>query len=296
MTTLSTSPHTLHKAFGLVITAYLLALGAAVFTWLLCGALNPLLSFFIADVAATLVIYLFGRMFRNASFYDPYWSVAPPVIALFWFFKGVNGGAIGLSQPIVLVLVLLWGLRLTFNWARSWRGLQHEDWRYRDMREKSPRLFWLIDLVGIELMPTVLVFAGCLSLYPVFVEKQTFEPLHIIAIIVTAGAILIETAADEQLRRFALRRQPGQIMASGLWAYSRHPNYFGEVLFWWGLFLCGLAADPAYWWTIIGPLAITLLFLFISIPLMEKRSLASRPGYAKLQKKVSAIFPWFPGK
>jgi steroid 5-alpha reductase family enzyme len=82
-------------------------------------------------------------------------------------------------------------------------------------------------------------------------------------------------------------------MAEGLWAYSRHPNYFGEVTFWWGLFFFALAADTDYWWTIIGPAAITVLFTFISIPMMDKRNLARRPGYEERIKNIPALIPWF---
>jgi steroid 5-alpha reductase family enzyme len=88
----------------------------------------------------------------------------------------------------------------------------------------------------------------------------------------------------------------GQIMRQGLWAYSRHPNYFGEILFWWGLFLFVLATNWYFWWTVIGPLLITILFLVVSVPLMDKRSLADRPGYAEHMKKVSSLIPWFPRK
>jgi steroid 5-alpha reductase family enzyme len=187
-------------------------------------------------------------------------------------------------------------LRLTWHWARQWQGLQHEDWRYRDLRKKSPVWFWLVDLAGIEIMPTVLVFLGCLSLYPaVSVGKNPFGPLDILAVLITGGAVVIETTADEQLWRF-VRGKPkyGEILTKGLWACSRHPNYFGEVLFWWGLYFFALAADARYWWTIIGPAAITILFVFISIPMMEKRSLARRPGYAELRRKIPMFLPWFP--
>ncbi len=145
-------------------------------------------------------------------------------------------------------------------------------------------------------MPTALVFLSCLSLYPaLFVGKNPFGIIDIAAIVVTGGAVVIETTADEQLWRF-VRGKPkyGEILTKGLWACSRHPNYFGEVLFWWGLFIFALAVDASYWWTIIGPAAITILFVFISIPMMEKRSLVRRPGYAELTKKIPIFLPWFP--
>jgi steroid 5-alpha reductase family enzyme len=83
-------------------------------------------------------------------------------------------------------------------------------------------------------------------------------------------------------------------MTGGLWAYSRHPNYLGEVIFWWGLFLFALATDSDYWWTIIRPVAITTLFVFISIPLVEKRNRERRPGYEEYTKNIPVLFPWFP--
>jgi len=288
--------YTLNKAFVLYTFAYVLALSTAVAVGYVFRGLHPILIVFTADISGTLVIYAFGRVFRNASFYDAYWSIAPLAISLFLLFGKASHSAMTARQITVEVLVFLWGLRLTYNWAHQWQGLKHEDWRYRDLRNKAKRWFWLIDLIGIEIMPTVIVFLACLSLYSALaVGENPFGLLDVIAFMVTLGAIVVETMADEQLRRFIVKRpQTGEIMAKGLWACSRHPNYFGEVMFWWGLFLFGLAADPGYWWTIIGPVSITILFTVISIPLMEKRSLERRPGYEKLRKKIPALFPWFP--
>jgi steroid 5-alpha reductase family enzyme len=296
MITEVSAPGTLKKVFALYAFAYVLALLVAFGIGYLFRGLHPLLMIFLADVAGTLVIYLFGRIFHNASFYDAYWSIAPMFISLFWLLRTSSVSTVTTRQIIVIALIFIWGLRLTYNWARQWQGLKHEDWRYQDLRTQSPQWFWLIDLVGIEIMPTVIVFLGCLSLYSALaVGKNSFGILDITAIIITGGAIVIETVADEQLRRFTQQNpRSGAIMTKGLWEYSRHPNYFGEVTFWWGLFIFGLAADSGYWWMIIGPVSITILFLAISIPLMEKRSLARRPGYAALTKKIPVFLPWFP--
>ena len=88
---------------------------------------------------------------------------------------------------------------------------------------------------------------------------------------------------------------PGATLTTGLWAYSRHPNYLGEILFWWGLYLFALAAYPAAWWTIFGPLSITLLFVFISIPMIEKRHIERRPDYPAYLDRTPMIMPRFPG-
>jgi len=278
--------------------AYILAVCGAIAVGYALGERHPILIAFVADIVATLVIYTFSRIFRNASVYDAYWSVAPVAIALYWALGAALENAVFARQVVVFTLVFLWAARLTYNWARQWRGLRHEDWRYADLRGKWKGLFWLVELCGIEIMPTIIVFLGCLSLYPALCTGTSpFGLLDWFAIVVIAGAIIIEATADQQLKRFVrTKRQPGQIMTTGLWAYSRHPNYFGEIMFWWGLFIFALAADSSYWWTMVGPLAITVLFMVVSIPVMDKRSLDRRPGYDEHMKKVSALIPWFPKK
>ncbi len=281
-------------AFVLCAKAYVIALCIAVLVGYATGERHPILIVFVADVAATLVIFAFARYFRNASFYDAYWSLAPIAIAAFWLMTATV--AIDSCRPwIVIALVTTWGLRLTYNWARGWRGLGHEDWRYAGMRQKYGKRFWLVELAGIEMMPTLVVFLGCLSLYPALADSvNTWRALDCAAATIVAIAILIETLSDEQLRRFAKTAQPGQIMDKGLWRYSRHPNYLGEVVFWWGLYLFALAANPSYWWAVAGPIAITILFVFVSIPMMDRRNLERRPGYAEHMQRTSAIIPWFP--
>lgn len=298
MDNLHTKSKSLPKAFALCALAYIIALCVAVFVGYAMGDRHPIWIVLTADIAATLVIYAFARVFLNASFYDAYWSVAPLAIALYYALGASLGNEVFTRQVLVVTLVFIWGVRLTYNWARQWRGLGHEDWRYANMREKWKRLFWMVELSGIEMMPTIIVFLGCLSLYPALsTGTSPLGALDWVAIVVTSGAIIIEATADQQLRRFVKTNpQPGKIMSTGLWAYSRHPNYLGEVMFWWGLFLFALAADFSYWWVFVGPLAMTVLFIFMSIPMMDKRNLERRPGYEEHMRRVSALIPWFPRK
>jgi len=259
------------------------------------GALNTITIVFMADLAGTAVIFGFSRAFHNSSFYDPYWSVAPPLIALFWALTPMSEEVSILRRMLVVSLVAAWGIRLTYNWMRKWEGLPDEDWRYRDFREKWGERFWLMDLLGIHFFPTLQVFIACLSLYPALsAGTRAVGWLDFVALAVTGGAIVIEMVADRQLYDFIqAKTQPGGIMVRGLWAYSRHPNYFGEMLFWWGLYLFGLAANPSFWWTVIGPIVITLMFRLVSIPLLDDRNLASREGYAEHMQRVNACIPWF---
>ncbi len=286
------------KAFAICAFAYILAVCVAVLIGYAMGDRYPIWIVLTADIAATLVIYAFARMFRNASFYDAYWSIAPIAIALYYILGVSSGDAVFTRQVVVVTLVFIWGIRLTLNWARQWRGLGHEDWRYANFRIKSKGWFWLVELIGIEMMPTIIVFLGCLSFYPALsTGTSAFGVLDWVAIVVTAAAIIIETTADQQLRRFVMvKSQSRKIMSTGLWAYSRHPNYLGEIMFWWGLFIFALAADLSYWWVIVGPLAMTVLFVFVSIPMMDKRNLERRPGYEEHMRRVSAVIPWFSRK
>ncbi|BBH70290.1 hypothetical protein ACTI_69750 [Actinoplanes sp. OR16] len=242
---------------------------------------------FYADIVATIVVFAGSMIVNNASVYDPYWSVAPAVIVIVW-----AAGDLGAREIAVLVLMLIWAIRLTANWALSWRGLGHEDWRYTRLRSAGTP-WWLVNLVGIQLVPTLVVFGGLLPVWPAMtVTGRSFHALDVVAVLVTAGAILIEATADRQLHRFA--REPGnrgRIVDRGLWRYSRHPNYLGEILFWWGMWLFGVAAAPDRWWTVIGPVVVVLLFLFVSVPMMDRRSLERRPAYAEYMRRVPALLP-----
>ena len=142
-------------------------------------------------------------------------------------------------------------------------------------------------------MPTTLVFLACLPLWPVYADPvNPIGWLDIVAAIVTFGAIIIEAVADENLQTYLKSNPaPGSVCKVGLWRYSRHPNYFGEIMFWWGLYLFALAANPDWWWTGIGALAINALFVFASIPMMETRKRLKRPDYDEQVKSISKIIP-----
>ncbi len=272
-----------------VAVAYASALVVAIAAGLAAPVEHPLAVALAADVAATLAIFSFSLAFRNSSFYDAYWSVAPLPIALYW--TAVGEGAVGARQALVLLAIASWGARLTWNWARGWRGLEHEDWRYVDLRKTTGRAYWLVSFVGLHGLPTFWVFGGLLPVYAaVCVPGRPLGPLDGLAALVTAGAIALEATADEQLRRFrAGGRPPGEFLQSGLWAWSRHPNYLGEMGFWWGLWLFGVAAAPGLWWTIAGPLAISLMFRFVSLPMIETRMRERRPSFAEWAGRSSLV-------
>lgn len=290
------------RALALVALAYVLALAAAWGTLRLLPPMAPLAALLLADVAATLVVFAFSRAFDNSSFYDAYWSVAPAVIAGYLPFSELAGVVPPGPRQIVLVVVVgVWAVRLTANWLVGWTGLDHEDWRYVQFRAERPRGYWLFSFGAIHMFPTLCTFAGGLAMWPVATSSTPLGVLDGVGALVALGATAIEGVADAQLRAFrgraASRGEQGGICDEGLWAWSRHPNYFGECGFWFGVWLLGVAARPSdAWWTALGPAGIVALFVFGTIPLAEARSLERRPAFAEHQKRVSMLVPWPPKK
>jgi steroid 5-alpha reductase family enzyme len=244
-----------------------------------------------ASVAATFAAALHTK---NGSVFDPWWSILPPIAAL-WLTGLSDHPDLTARQLAVHAVVWFWAVRLTANWAVSWPGLDHEDWRYVDMVNNWPFPAWLVRLVPVMLIPASFVAAGCLPLYPALALGDTgFGLLDAAALALGLAATSLEFVSDEQMRVFAARKQPGDVMQEGLWAWSRHPNYLGEILFWFSLWLFALAAAPAWWWTGIGAVAILALFVFGSIPLLDKRSRERRPGFSEYEARTPALIPRRP--
>ncbi len=291
------------RALALILLAYAVAIAAAWATVRFAPLdAHPMVRLFAADVAATVVVFGFSRAFDNSSFYDPYWSVAPIVMAAWLPFSGIEGVVpMGARQGLMLAVTSFWGGRLTYNWLRGWSGLDHEDWRYVDFRKQFPRGYWPFSFAAIHFFPTVCTFAGSLAMWPIATSNAPLGPLDLVGAAIAVGATIIEGLADAQLRAFradcAARGERGAICEVGLWAYSRHPNYFGECSFWVGLWVLGLAANSAdAAWTALGPVGMISLFVFGTIPLMEKRSLERRPAFADVQRRISMLVPWPPKK
>jgi steroid 5-alpha reductase family enzyme len=288
----------MNKPFSLLIitTLYALAFAVVYFLFPYLPSENSFLQLFYADVIATVVVFIGSMILKNSSAYDPYWSVIPPLIAIHLFLLFPEG--LLLRQVLVIGLMLFWAIRLTANWARGWDGMHHQDWRYTNIANKTGVFYWPVSFAGIHLMPTIVVFLGCLPLWYSLSSPQALNLVDVLAAALTFGAIVFEWTADEQLRNFLKTAKAGQHMDKGLWALTRHPNYLGEISFWAGMFLFGLSAsgitDAA--WTAIGTLAMILLFACISIPMMDKRSMDRRPGYKDYVQKVPALWIRFSSK
>ena len=276
------------KTVSIVIIGiiYLIAilLGYFVFITLNKG-LHELVALFFADVVATVVVWGFGLFYKNVSVYDPYWSVAPPVMFTVWaFYKSV------FTLPVVLLLIAVWywGIRLTGNWAYTFKGLAHEDWRYTRYREtQSPFGFQIINFFGLNMMPTVLVFAAMLPGFGLFESTEATNMLTWLGFAICISAATLQLVADTQIHRFR-EAHPGRYCDVGFWKHGRHPNYLGEISMWWGVWTM-YASVYGLDCLILAPVAMTALFLFISIPMMERRQLQNKPGYAEYQKKTRML-------
>lgn len=282
----------------LVLIIYVLAFIGGFYLTKLLNIENPLLSFLVGDIIATVIVYLGSLIFNNASVYDPYWSVAPMVMAPLFMFK-LN--AINPFTITVVVLVELWGLRLTLNWLLRFKNLNSEDWRYTKFKQKfNVFVYQLINFFGFHLMPTLIVYFAMLPVFSfinLFItdEELTFNGTFFICIAVSLIAIIVEMVADMQMGKF--RKNPdnkGKVNRTGLWKVSRHPNYFGEILFWFSMFLFGVSVGDKLWILIFSPMVVFLLFVCVTIPLMEKRQLQNKPEYAQYKKETNMLLPIFP--
>lgn len=289
------------SALTIVALAYLVAIAAGA-AWLLWGPRTGRLwlDTLIADLLATLVVFGFSRAYRNSSFYDAYWSVIPPLLLAYWWWQG----PIGLTGPgslrcwLMAAVTGYWAVRLTGNWAYGFPGLHHEDWRYPLLRDGAGRFAVLADLFGIHLFPTVQVFVAMLPGYVAATRPgDGLVWLAWLAFVVGMAAVTLELAADTQMHRFVAGRQPGAVMDRGLWGWSRHPNYLGEIGFWLSMALFGVSAAPRdFWWLFVGVAVMVAMFLGASIPMMEKRSLERRPHYQDVIDRVPRLLPRPPGK
>jgi steroid 5-alpha reductase family enzyme len=290
------------RSFLIILLTYVLAVIAGIFVYNLTGSLweikGIIPKIFIADSVATIFVWLVGVYYKNSSVYDPYWSVAPPVIMILLAFhlNLLDPGTIPASLVLLLAAVWFWGIRLTANWAYTFRNLGIQDWRYTKFRNDFPGIWQLINFFGIHYMPTLIVFFAMLPALIVMENLHTspdsIGPVNLLTFsgfAISTGAALLQLIADRQLHRFR-HIQTGSVCETGLWKYARHPNYSGEILMWWGVYVMSISVLPFhYWWTGLGAMLNTLMFLFISIPLMENRQLSNKPEYASYRDRVSAL-------
>ena len=240
------------------------------------------LNVLIGDLISTVFVFFFSLIFKNSSAYDPYWSVYPFIVVLYMAIKnGFNNYFI-----FFFLAITIWSFRLTFNFLYTFTSLKHEDWRYEMLREKSGSMFIFVNFLGIHLFPTIIVY---LCMLP-FIMATSEPNIYLLTtfFILSFIFVLIEGLSDLQMHKYRKERLT-TFNRNGLWKYSRHPNYFGEIMFWWMIFIMGLAYNNNYL-TIIGAVINTFLFLFISIPLADKRQ-SKKPNFIEYKENTRMLLP-----
>lgn len=266
--------------------------------YLLAGAAGILLFRFlpfaywmnllIADVTGTVLVFLFSMIFSNASVYDPYWSVFP-VVAITVFSFGRDLTRLNFFH---LMAIWFWGIRLTGNWAFTFEGLNHQDWRYSMLQGKTGKMYPAVNFLGIHLVPTLIVYLCVLPAIYALQHRVDGGIVSHLFVLVSLSAAVMQGVADHQMHVFR-EAHTGELIRSGLWTYSRHPNYLGEILMWWGIGLSTAVSVPGNYWLLCGALVNTLLFVFVSIPMAEERQ-SRKAGFEDYKKETRMLLPIRP--
>lgn len=240
------------------------------------------------DIVATIVVFVFSVILKNSSVYDPYWSYTPMFMSFYIFMVNESYSFV---QLLFLVVFNIWSIRLTLNWVKVFTDFSYEDWRYLKYREESGKWLWpIVNFAGIHMMPTILVFAGMLPLFEI--SKTSLGIKSVPGILIMLAGIGLEFFADRQMHSFLQLSVKKEVCKEGLWRYSRHPNYLGEISFWLGVYLVMLPYAMERWYFCVGCVGIFVLFNVVSIPLMEKRQLSRREDYSKYMDETPRLFVW----
>ena len=278
------------KAFGLSIlfVVYLIAtvIGVFVFIGFKNLGLHDFLAVLIADVIATVFVWLMGVIFKTASMYDPYWSLQTLAIYLLLLIRNNNWNV---GTILLLVVISIYSIRLTTNFVLGFDSLSYVDWRYKMLHEKSGKLYPIVNLLGICMFPTLVVYSCSLPVI-VYAEIGSFTYFDIIGLSIVLLGVLLEFVSDIQMKRFIkTRTSKGEVINIGLWKYSRHPNYLGEILIWFGVATVLVASHYAYWYLLAGAILNLLMFLFISIPMEEKHLREYKENYDEYLSTTSPL-------
>lgn len=254
--------------------------------------------FFLAGLLVFLMMtlmWLWSLLLRDSSIVDPFWGTGFVVVA--WFYAAFTFQGSQARSLLLLVMVSIWGLRLSIYLLARNRD-KGEDPRYAKWRREAGKAWWWRSYFKVFLLQGLLMW---LLSVPFLAIQSSPTPvgliwLDILALLLWMVGFFFEFIGDWQLARF--KRDPknkGKVLDRGLWRYTRHPNYFGEAVLWWGY--GALVLTTGAWWALYSPLLMTLLLLRVSgVALLEKSLKKNKPGYAEYVQRTSAFFPRPPKK
>jgi len=239
------------------------------------------------------LFFIVGTIKKNNSIVDIGWGMGFVIVSGYLLIRDT---APSIAQYIMTLLIAIWGIRLFYHILRRNLG-KPEDFRYAAFRRDWGK--WLLPRAFFQLFMLQGVFLYIISLPVILSAGQdtgTTNAFIIPGILIWLFGFYFEAMGDYQLKVFIKDpNNKGKLLTTGLWKYTRHPNYFGEAAMWWGIYIISLSNSPSLW-AILGPITITLLLLFVSgVPMME-RSMKKKPGYEEYARKTSIFLPWFPKK
>ncbi|XP_072986439.1 uncharacterized protein C594.04c [Typha latifolia] len=248
------------------------------------------------------LFWLVGILQSNNWLIDLYWTVIP-VMLVHYYATHPMAKADMVRSMVAIVLTWVWSIRLTHNYFRreKWEWGAREDWRFNEMRKEYGKHWWWISFFAVYLSQQVFLIGICLPMYAIHSSDTPWGTWDIIAAIACITGIIMAYFADTQLHDFVSRNATLKELGAplvpnldkGLWQYSRHPNYFAEQLWWWGLFL--FAWNVGQGWMCIGPLVNSLCLAYVTV-LVERRMLKQEyrsEAYTQYQKTTSVWIPWF---
>jgi steroid 5-alpha reductase family enzyme len=240
-----------------------------------------------------LAIWLLSLPLRNASIVDIFWGLGFVIVA---FLSLVLADGFAGRRILVTALVTIWGLRLSLHILLRNFG-KGEDYRYRAWREAAGPAFWWTSFYRVFLVQGVILWIVSMPILAAgyYHSPGHFTPIDVAGVLVWCVGFTFEAVGDIQLARFkASPGNKGKVMRTGLWRFTRHPNYFGDAAVWWGLFLVA-AATISGLWTIFSPALMTFLLVRVSgVALLEKKQVETRPEYRDYIESTSAFIPWLP--
>lgn len=252
------------------------------------------LNAFLIIMVLMSILWIISVAIKNVSIVDLFWGTGFVIVSVFYFLK-TDG--FGLRKTILMILVAVWGLRLSIYLA--WRNIgKGEDFRYGEFRKSYGSNYWWISFFQTFLLQGVLMWLISAPLLGAQFHsgKDHLNILDFTGILLWLIGFLFETFGDLQLAGF--RSDPGnkgKVLDRGLWKYTRHPNYFGDSAVWWGYGLLSLAAGS--YLPVLGSFLMTALIIKVSgVALLEKSLASKKPEYREYARKTSAFIPWFPKK
>ena len=241
-------------------------------------------------IAMMTALWVLSLILKNSSIVDIFWGTGFVLINLAAYIYSQQST----QQALVTIIVTLWGLRLSIHIFLRNHG-KPEDFRYAQWRKEQGPRWWWISLFKVFLLQGILmsIIASPLLAVQTVANVSSLIVVNVVGLVIWGIGFFFEAVSDYQLAQFKSDAQhQGKLLTSGLWRYSRHPNYFGDTMQWWGFYL--LAAASGYWWTIFSPVIMTLLLLRVSGVTLLEKTMKTRPGYEEYIRTTNAFIPWIP--